>query len=389
PGGRGVAPTPGGRGVAPTPGGRGVAPTPGGRGVQSPLSIARFTRDLDLRWRRSSYSSVTESAHSRAAAIRRADRPAPAPTEPEHGGVADEPDPDPGRATPAEPSPRSAGPGSWGSPLAGLPAGPAVGTFVHRVLERADFAAGDLRAELVAAVADCARRGGAPTDPVVLVDGLQAALSTPLGPGAGGAPLAGTERGDRIDELGFELPLAGGDRPRGQVRPADIGAVLRRHLGPGDRLSGYADRLDDPLLETALRGYLNGSLDLVFRRAAPVGPPRWYVVDYKTNWLGREPGDLLVSDYRPEFLDAEMQRCHYPLQALIYVVALHRYLRWRLAGYRPETHLGGVAYLFLRGMAGPLTPTEGGVPYGVWSWAVPPPLVTALSDLFDSGRSSS
>ncbi len=367
----------------------GLPPMARGRGVQPPLSIARFTRDLDLRWRRSSYSSVTESAHTLSAAIRRADRPAPAPTEPEHGGVADEPepDPDPGRATPAEPSPRSAGSGSWGSPLAGLPAGPAVGTFVHRVLERADFAAGDLRAELAAAVADCARRGGAPPDPAVLIDGLQAALSTPLGPGAGGAPLAGTERGDRIDELGFELPLAGGDRPRGQVRPADIGAVLRRHLGPGDRLSGYADRLDDPLLDTALRGYLTGSLDLVFRRAAPVGPPRWYVVDYKTNWLGREAGDLLVGDYRPALLDAEMQRCHYPLQALIYVVALHRYLRWRLGDYRPETHLGGVAYLFVRGMAGPLTPTEEGIPYGVWSWAVPPQLVTSLSDLFDAGQS--
>ena len=44
---------------------------------------------------------------------------------------------------------------------------------------------------------------------------------------------------------------------------------------------------------------------------------------------------------------------HYPLQALLYSVALHRYLRWRQPGYDPERHLGGVLYLFVRGMCGP------------------------------------
>ena len=47
-----------------------------------------------------------------------------------------------------------------------------------------------------------------------------------------------------------------------------------------------------------------------------------------------------------------MQRSHYALQALLYTVALHRYLRWRLTGYDPAEHLGGVLYLFVRGMVG-------------------------------------
>ena len=51
-----------------------------------------------------------------------------------------------------------------------------------------------------------------------------------------------------------------------------------------------------------------------------------------------------------------MQHAHYPLQALFYVVALHRFLRWRLPGYDPDVHLAGVLYLFLRGMIGPDTP---------------------------------
>ncbi len=37
-----------------------------------------------------------------------------------------------------------------------------------------------------------------------------------------------------------------------------------------------------------------------------------------------------------------MERAHYALQALLYTVALHRYLRWRLPGYDPERNLAGV-----------------------------------------------
>ena len=73
----------------------------------------------------------------------------------------------------------------------------------------------------------------------------------------------------------------------------------------------------------------------------------------------------------------------YPLQALLYSVALHRYLRWRLPGYRPADHLGGVAYLFVRGMTGPDVQVSDGRPHGVFEWAVPPALVVALSDLLD------
>jgi len=43
---------------------------------------------------------------------------------------------------------------------------------------------------------------------------------------------------------------------------------------------------------------------------------------------------------------------HYPLQAHLYLVALHRYLTWRLPNYDPNRHLGGYAYVFLRGLPG-------------------------------------
>ena len=67
-------------------------------------------------------------------------------------------------------------------------------------------------------------------------------------------------------------------------------------------------------------------------------------------------------------------------------MALHRYLRWRLRGYDPDRNLGGVLYLFLRGMAGADTPTVDGQPCGVFAWRPSTALVLSLSDLLDRGR---
>jgi exodeoxyribonuclease V beta subunit len=82
-----------------------------------------------------------------------------------------------------------------------------------------------------------------------------------------------------------------------------------------------------------------------------------------------------------------MRSSHYPLQALLYSVALHRYLRWRQPGYQPDVHMGGVLYLFLRGMCGPDTPVDDETPAGVFSWAPAPAMVVALSDLLHGGSS--
>ena len=77
-----------------------------------------------------------------------------------------------------------------------------------------------------------------------------------------------------------------------------------------------------------------------------------------------------------------MQRAHYGLQALLYTVALHRYLRWRLPATTPERHLAGVLYLFLRGMAGAAAGRDG-PRSGVFAWRPPGALVGALSDVLD------
>jgi exodeoxyribonuclease V beta subunit len=150
--------------------------------------------------------------------------------------------------------------------------------------------------------------------------------------------------------------------------------VLRDDPG----LADYAERLQDPSLRSRFRGYLTGSVDLVVRRG-----DRFAVVDYKTNWLGVPGEDLSAWHYRPEMLSAEMRRSHYVLQALLYTVVLHRFLRWRLPGYDPDRNLAGVLYLFLRGMSGAETPVVGDTPCGVYAWRPPAGLVQRLSDVLD------
>ena len=101
-----------------------------------------------------------------------------------------------------------------------------------------------------------------------------------------------------------------------------------------DLLSSYADALAE-LPDAPLRGYLTGSIDAVLRVGSPTDR-RYLVVDYKTNRLGGHDEPLTAWHYRPAALETAMVEAHYPLQALLYAVALHRYLRWRQPGYDPD-----------------------------------------------------
>ena len=351
------------------------------------VEVRAFERSVDRAWRRASYPGIASGLRE-AGAAGRGGVGRPAASEPEEPGILDEP----GLVPP--PKGLSVGPttgGGLASPMGRLPVGAAFGTLVHSVLERVDFTAHDLAAELAAAAEAEGSSRFAGIEPDDLARALLPSLETPLGPLGNGLRLADVGRRDRLDELEFELPLAGGDVPTGDVRMREIADLLRRHLREDDPLHGYADDLDVPMLaERRVRGFLTGSIDLVLRvRASQAGEPdRFVVVDYKTNWLGVPPAvgvPLTTDDYHPAAMATAMRHAHYPLQALLYSVALHRYLRWRLHGYNPERNLSGVLYLFLRGMCGPEAPAVGGTPHGVFAWSPPAALVTDLSDLLHGG----
>jgi len=340
------------------------------------LAVSSFDRDLDQRWRRTSFTDITAAAYE-----------ARVGSEPEQPLIDDEPVSD--QPPPAPPA--VAAELSVPSLLSGMGFGVDVGTFVHRVLEATDFAARDLENELRARIGEVyARRAAEIGEPADVVAGLAAAIRTPLGPALDGLALCDIPRCDRLDELGFELPLAGGDRPTGELTLARLADTLRLWLDRDDPLGGYADRLGDAGLRSNVRGYLTGSLDLVVRIPAPTvgGGHRYAVLDYKTNWLGEPDEPLTAFHYRPEALRAEMERHHYALQGLLYAVALHRYLRWRLPAYDPDAHLAGVVYLFVRGMTGAgWGGIEGAGGSGVFSWQPPAGFVAALSDVLDGSGS--
>ncbi|MCB9666181.1 MAG: exodeoxyribonuclease V subunit beta [Alphaproteobacteria bacterium] len=241
-----------------------------------------------------------------------------------------------------------------GLPLDPLPRGARAGTAYHAVMEHLDFARPGAE-EAVAVVRRELRRHGLDEGlaPAVLAS-VSDVCATPLGDGA--PALGGVARGERLDELEFLLP-AGGAVP---LTPERLAAAFRGHGDPvAEQAAGRIARLGF----AALHGALSGFVDLVFRHEG-----RWYVVDYKTNHLGPR-----LDDYQPAAVQAAMVEHDYVLQATLYLVALHRHLRRRSPGHAYDAHVGGIRYLFVRGM----TPHTG-ASRGVFSWRPPEALVDAV-----------
>ena len=357
---------------------------PTGDRPEPELGLATWSRLPDRSRQRWSFSAIVDRA-----SVGRFD---PLDASMADRGAGDEQDragPDDEAGRPGS-TPRSTGGGAVAGSLADLPAGTAFGTMVHAVLEEVDFASDRLAEELEEAVERQLRWRSVDLTPVIpagasdeqgralLVDGLRAAIQTPLGGVCGGLRLADIGPLDRLTEVSFDLRLADHGPP---VSMEGFGAVVLDHLGADDPLTGWATGLTEGAIGATVAGHLTGSIDLVLRIPGGTVGPRFVVADYKTNALhlrGQPPGP---ADYGADRLVSAMEEHDYPLQALVYSVALHRYLRWRMPGYRPEAHLGGVAYLFLRGMTG--HGGGAGAAAGVFEWAVPPALVAELSDLLD------
>ena len=379
----------------------------------APLLAATFDRPLDRSWRRWSFSSISDRSttvhpHDVDTPDEPEDDPADdvATTDPADRAGAeaehDESDPVDGQLTDdaddEDDDLAAAGAGAGArrvvppgaiSPLAALPAGPAFGTLSHAVLEHVDFTDPDLPAALRRILDDEQRWRRLDLTPLgttddrhehgtdLLVEGLDVAIHTSLGPLADGLRLRDIDRHHRLDELEFALSL--GDAGH-HASERDIGRLLLEHLEPDDPFRGWAAELAEGAFDVELAGHLTGFVDLTLRVPSPSGD-RFVIVDYKTNRLHDRGAPPRPGDYAPAAVAREMAHHHYPLQALLYLVALHRYLRWRLPAYDPATNLGGAAYLFLRGMSGPDVAVHEGVPHGVCSWPVPPAAVVALSDL--------
>ena len=227
-----------------------------------------------------------------------------------------------------------------------FPHGIKIGTALHRFLEKYDFSQ-PLSEDKVEKL--CQWLQLEETWLPSLQQWMKAILDTPLSADDPTLKLNNLSRQQCVKEMQFYLKLN---------RVFDVSA-FNRALQKHHRLPSEALQFD------AIKGMLRGFMDLVFCHNG-----KYYLVDYKSNFLGVEP-----QNYVGKSLEQAMLANHYDWQYLFYTLALHRYLQQRDANYHYETHFGGVFYCFLRGMNGE---NQDGVFFDKPDYA----LIQALENLF-------
>jgi len=212
-----------------------------------------------------------------------------------------------------------------------FPRGAKPGAFLHGLLEwaaREGFArvAGDDVRRKDAVARRCHTRGWVPW-----VNPLDAWLAQLIA-----MPLALPEGRVALAELDTYQPELEFWFACGQVDSLALDWLVTQHT-----LSGLPR---PPLLPERLQGMFKGFIDLVFEHQG-----RYYIADYKSNWLGVDDAAYTAESMREAVLEKR-----YELQYTLYLLALHRQLKVRLGRtYDYDTHIGGAVYIFLRGLAGP------------------------------------
>ena len=209
-----------------------------------------------------------------------------------------------------------------------FPRGAQAGTCLHAIFEFLDFASDDDIAIHALVNKTLLQYGFEMHWTSVVCDWVKSVCNTELSAHSG-LKLNRLTHSQRLDELAFYFPVAG-------LSVSGIQQSLLPFLAPESPLAKVISQLQF----FDLTGFMKGFIDLVFEDQG-----RFYIVDYKSNHLGHQQ-----TGYQTDELNQAMISHDYPLQYLIYSLALHRYLRLRLPDYDPEQHLGGAYYLFIRGM---------------------------------------
>ncbi|MDR1349732.1 MAG: exodeoxyribonuclease V subunit beta [Zoogloeaceae bacterium] len=206
-----------------------------------------------------------------------------------------------------------------------FPRGSRAGDCIHALFERIDFTDATSFAPVAAAALQQHPQQGdiAPERLAAMLCRLaRETLSVPLPLPDGAICLYQLSRPQRLTEFAFHLPAR-------KLDPKSLQNLMAAHGEPLPQLAA-----------APLSGYLKGYIDLVFAHQG-----RYYVLDWKSNHLGFRP-----EDYAAPALKQTMTAHAYTLQARLYLLALHRYLKFRLPDYDPARHLGGACYLFLRAL---------------------------------------
>ncbi len=240
-----------------------------------------------------------------------------------------------------------------------FPSGRRAGVCLHKMLEELDFCK-PLEAQRESVILSTLQMQGfdaawAATAEQLLIQ----TLNTPLRPDKPFC-LADIPCEARLDELEFYFPVE-------NLKLERLQKVLHYYLPENWQA---IHRAIDQLSFTDLKGFMKGYIDLVFLHEG-----QFYIVDYKSNYLGAQ-----AHDYTTTVLHQTMAEAHYYLQYLIYSLALHRYLEKRLGkAYQWQKQVGGVFYLFLRGMGQAETAAE--AQNGIFFHQPPEALINALDGL--------
>jgi exodeoxyribonuclease V beta subunit len=211
--------------------------------------------------------------------------------------------------------------------LASFERGVRAGVFLHDVLEHLDFQVPDQIDQLVPLkLATHGIPGNAWRE--ALCAQLRLLLEIPLEPGL---TLSRISSPERLSEVEFSYPIP-------SMQPDRLQKFFVEHGGPG-LPAQFPDSLGR-LNFRPVEGFMRGFIDLLFRFEE-----HYYIVDWKSNWLGNQP-----TDYDDPGIRACMLRHSYFLQYHLYTVAADLYLSRRVAGYDYERQFGGVFYVFFRGL---------------------------------------
>jgi len=243
-----------------------------------------------------------------------------------------------------------------------FPRGRRAGTALHELFEAIDFSLEPMEPVRTVVRETLAKFGfeSAWQEPVLQM--LRDVLTTPLDPEAANFCLSSLPPERRLHELEFTFPL-----DLLTSRRLRAAFAVHRSIDFPKALPQALELLDFVPVQGAMKGFI----DLVFEREG-----RFYLADWKSNFLGQGP-----EAYGRRALDDVMMGELYVLQYHLYVVALDRYLAFRLREYEYQTHFGGVYYLFLRGI-GP----QHGPAYGVFRDRPPEPLIRELSRCLHAGK---
>ncbi|HYW35927.1 MAG TPA: exodeoxyribonuclease V subunit beta [Balneolaceae bacterium] len=209
---------------------------------------------------------------------------------------------------------------SSGLSVFSFPKGPKPGTAIHHIFEEIDFRDDENWDEVIR---NHLRRQDLNEHWLPVVRQMLArTVEKSLSAGEPDLHLSAVEPDRMVAEMEFYFTI-------GHSELHDLLSIIRPNEPLPDTQHGFADE-----------GFLKGFIDLTFEFNG-----QFYIIDYKTNHLGNS-----IADYDTENISHEMTEKLYDLQYHLYLVALHRFLKKRISDYQYRSHMGGVMYLFIRGM---------------------------------------